>query len=419
MFREFNLRRLGIFILEHLDIALKPNRDNNPPLVSVIMPVLNSERYLAEAIQSVLDQSFADFELVIISEYGNSEESERIIASFSDSRISVIKNVEKLGFVKSLNHAILQAQGKYVARIDADDLYLPRALEYLASHLEEHDDIFLCYARQQTPFGLGSPFLGSHDKIKATLLFLWYINHPMMWRRREFIDHGLFFNENAAMEDFALFSELVHTFKFAQINEYLYIYRITDDSITNKKLDKLCLNTREIISKNIARLGVQIPYQDLYLFQLWRRPLCGHTLRERRNAKYLLKNYLFDILAANKQLCQYDNTFLFEACDEKYLAATDERLFGFNDILNPRKGFSNIYPDKLRACFNLCLWRTKRFFRSIIKVLLRPPFRLFKAWALKQQTPAAIAATTPLADYTAAQKSALFLTLLIRRIRRL
>lgn len=351
------------------------------PLVSVIMPVLNSENYLAEAIQSVLSQSLEDFEYIIVSEYGNSPQSEQILASFTDPRLCIIRNTERLGFVPSLNLAIRHARGKYLARIDADDVYQPNALASLSAFLEKHQDVFLCYARQRTPFGVPSPFIGNPESIKARLLFLWHMNHPMMWRRKEFIDHGIFFNENNAMEDFALFSELIHTFTFAQINEFLYIYRITENSITNKKIDNLTLNTHEIISKNLSRIGIAIPKADMYLFQLWTKPLSHCSNHERQKAKSLLRKYLFDILDANERLGLYDTRALLKACEEKYLAVTGQIFLNFCDIINPKSSFEGIYSNKLLACCRLCLWHGKSFICRGVISILRPMYRWLKVLA--------------------------------------
>ena len=356
------------------------------PLVSVIMPLFNSERYLAEAIQSVLAQTFTNYEFIIVSEFGNSKESLQILASFSDPRIRVIQNTKKLGFVPSLNLAIKEARGKYLARIDADDLYQPETLASLSSFLETHHNIFLCYARQQTPFGMSSPFVETPQKIKARLLFLWHMNHPMMWRRKEFIEHGVFFDEKNAMEDFALFSELAFAFDYAQLNEFLYIYRMTDESITNKKIDILCLNTRTIILKNLARLGVAIPEEDVYLFQLWNKPLHNCPAPEKKRAIRALKKHLFAILLANNARQLYMDEALLEACCEKYHDVTGKKLFDVIDILKPEAGLENMHPNKSRAVFDLWLWQGKNIISRALIRLLRPFYHRLKAWLTVTQS---------------------------------
>lgn len=92
------------------------------PRITVLMSVYNGDEYLRESIESILNQTFYDFEFLIISEYDTSDESLAIIQSYSDERIRHIHNTTHLGLVKSLNRGLKEAKGKYVARMDADDI---------------------------------------------------------------------------------------------------------------------------------------------------------------------------------------------------------------------------------------------------------------------------------------------------------
>lgn len=104
------------------------NSQNENPKVTVLMPVYNAERYLRDAIDSILAQSFTDFELLIIND-GSTDGSVEIIASFSDPRIRVVHNNRNLGLVATLNKGIDLARGNYIARMDNDDISLPKRLE--------------------------------------------------------------------------------------------------------------------------------------------------------------------------------------------------------------------------------------------------------------------------------------------------
>src|SRR3989338_7703392 len=98
------------------------------PAISVIMPVYNGEKYLREAIESILNQSFSDFELFIIND-GSTDGTAGIIASFHDPRIVYLKNESNLGLSRSYNRGIDAARGKYIARMDADDMSIPKRFE--------------------------------------------------------------------------------------------------------------------------------------------------------------------------------------------------------------------------------------------------------------------------------------------------
>ena len=101
---------------------------NNLPLITVLMPVYNGEKYLQQAIESILKQTFTDFEFLIIND-GSTDNSENIILSYDDSRIRYIKNEENLRLIRTLNKGIELAKGKYIARMDCDDISLPYRFE--------------------------------------------------------------------------------------------------------------------------------------------------------------------------------------------------------------------------------------------------------------------------------------------------
>src|SRR6476620_6374719 len=117
------------------------------PLVSVVMPVYNARKFLAKAISSIISQSLANFELIIIND-GSTDGSPEIINSFAstDKRIHVISNPSPLGkagdAAKELG--IKMSKGKYIAIMDADDTAMPNRLEVQYNFMEAHPDIFLC-----------------------------------------------------------------------------------------------------------------------------------------------------------------------------------------------------------------------------------------------------------------------------------
>ena len=103
------------------------NSNENLSLVSVIMPVYNGAMYLNEAITSILGQTYSNFEFIIIND-GSTDRSEEIILSFSDSRIVYVKNPENYRLIKTLNLGFSMAKGRYIARMDADDISHPDRL---------------------------------------------------------------------------------------------------------------------------------------------------------------------------------------------------------------------------------------------------------------------------------------------------
>ena len=113
------------------------------PLVSVAMPAYNSEEYVKQAIDSVLAQTFSDFELIIVND-GSSDRSKEIILSYTDERIRYLENEKNLGIVKTRNRCIANAAGKYIAVLDNDDIALPFRLEEQVRFLEANSDYGVC-----------------------------------------------------------------------------------------------------------------------------------------------------------------------------------------------------------------------------------------------------------------------------------
>ena len=112
------------------------------PQITVLMSVYNCERYLSEAIESILNQSFSDFEFLIIND-GSTDNSRNIILSYADPRIRFFENEKNIGLTHSLNKGLRLATGQYIARMDADDVSMPKRLEKELTFLNQHHSVGL------------------------------------------------------------------------------------------------------------------------------------------------------------------------------------------------------------------------------------------------------------------------------------
>jgi hypothetical protein len=126
------------------------------PTVSVLLPVWNGERYLADAIDSVLAQTFADFELIVVDD-GSNDGSGALIRRYRDRRIQRIENEKNLGVTRSLNLATARARGRYLARMDADDRCAPERFERQVAFLDAHPRVALVASRARRIDAHGSP----------------------------------------------------------------------------------------------------------------------------------------------------------------------------------------------------------------------------------------------------------------------
>ncbi len=113
------------------------------PKISVVLPVYNSEKYIAEAVQSILDQTFTDFELLIIND-ASTDGTLQILESFKDDRLKIINNPTNLKVVKSLNKGLELAQGEFIARMDADDIAYPQRFEKQIAYFKKYPQVDVC-----------------------------------------------------------------------------------------------------------------------------------------------------------------------------------------------------------------------------------------------------------------------------------
>lgn len=203
------------------------------------MPTFNSEKYVADTIWSVLNQTFGDFEFLIVNEFGSNDDTIQIIKMFDDLRIRVIQNTERLGLAESLNLGIREARGKYIARIDADDLCDKERFKLQVEFLDNNEEYGVCGSWQHH-FGIDTDYIHkvpvAHEDLKAQFVYNCELCHStLMLRRDYFINNNLFFNKNAAAEDYELWTRAIYKFKFANIPRVLGEYRIGEDNITAKK----------------------------------------------------------------------------------------------------------------------------------------------------------------------------------------
>ncbi|MFM7684234.1 MAG: glycosyltransferase family 2 protein [Bacteroidota bacterium] len=204
-------------------------------LVSVVMPVFNSEKYLHEAIDSILNQSFENFEFLIIND-GSTDSSESIIKSFSDKRIKYYAFEENVGYLKCLNFGIQNALGKYIARMDSDDISLPNRFSYQVDYMENNQEIGVCGTFIQY-FGDESGFWRppiKSEAIKAGLINGSTISHPAsMIRASVLFENKIEYSKEYYLaEDYYLWYQLSSLTEFYNIPEVLLRYRINDKQVS-------------------------------------------------------------------------------------------------------------------------------------------------------------------------------------------
>ena len=236
------------------------------PLVSVLMPVYNGEKYLAEAIESILNQTFVNLEFLIIND-GSTDRSLEIINSFVDSRIVLIDNASNKGLIYSLNRGIALAQGRYIARMDADDVSNPLRIERQIAFLEAHPDVGYCgtWARKIDASGnvLGCMRrLTQSEPLRISLLFSSPYIHPTMVIKSELLKKYCYDKDFKHVEDFELWTRLSVEAKGINIPSFLLSYRWHGDNISVKQNTEQGRTSELIVTRSVEALGLQMTHEE-------------------------------------------------------------------------------------------------------------------------------------------------------------
>jgi len=228
----------------------------NNSSVIVLMPVYNGEAYLKEAIESILNQTFKDFEFLIINDASTDQSLEIINKYLTDKRIKLINNEKNMGLVYSLNKGLDLANSKYIVRMDQDDIALPTRLEKQIEFMEKNPDVgvsgtwFEIFYMENTNTCLVQHPI-EHRDIQINMLFECSIGHPTVCLNLPlFNKYNLRYDsqfENA--EDYELWSRAINYFKFANIPEVLLKYRLHTTNISRSK-EKEQKEKSDIIRKN-------------------------------------------------------------------------------------------------------------------------------------------------------------------------
>lgn len=214
----------------------------NPVKISVLMPVYNAESYLREAIDSILAQTFDDFELIIIDD-GSTDQSVLIVNSYDDRRVKLFTKVANEGIVETLNKGISLCSGEYIARMDADDVSLPRRLELQQQYLDMHPDVAMVAVKAAFINHLGvesgswpqDRSTTSYEQIRRLLPKTNCIVHPSVMIRGTIARTYRYSKNQRTTEDYDLWLRLAaDNHKIEKIDEILIKYRVHKDSITSK-----------------------------------------------------------------------------------------------------------------------------------------------------------------------------------------
>ncbi|MBT6052590.1 MAG: glycosyltransferase [Candidatus Scalindua sp.] len=213
----------------------------NNPVVSIIMSVYNEQAHVGEAVESILNQTFNDFEFIILND-GSLDLTQKILEKYKqkDPRIKVY-NQKNIGLTKSLNKAIGFANGRYIARFDADEISVEMRLEKQVAFLDAHPEIGMvgssCRNIKDTD-GKEEDwvFPSENDKIRSGLIRNNMFNHGSVMIRKEVLDSVGLYNESFYfVQDYELWGRVAKNFKVFNLPEILLIRKVTRNSISQQR----------------------------------------------------------------------------------------------------------------------------------------------------------------------------------------
>lgn len=323
-------------------------------MVSVIMCAYNSEAFISETIDSILEQTYQNLELIIVDD-GSTDMTEKIILSYNDKRINYIKNQANKGIFWSANIGLKNSRGKYIARIDSDDIAHKMRLEEQVSFMEKNPEIGLCGTESIT-FSSDkkhnkSILPHSHDEIRAYFMFSNCVVHPTIMVRKSVLEaHGVEYNSKyVAGGDFAFYMSLINKTQFANIPKPLLYYRLHNQNITKlKKQEQSTTSSSErvvYLKLLLGNIEAKEEFLDKHLSIISKKI---HTIKDLKE--------LIDWMLYIKQINKVENLF-----DEKALLFSCS-LFLYRRVLHTKLqtvGLLHLLLTKYSMFFKPLPWQYK------------------------------------------------------------
>lgn len=278
--------------------------------ISVVMPVYNCEKYLKEAIDSVINQTYSNLELIIIDDC-STDNSVNIINSYHDERIILIRNDKNLGIAKTLNKGIEISKGKYLARMDADDICYLHRLEIQYNFMENNLDIGMCGSSvevfTESNTNIHECPVGD-DEIKVLQMFNTAFAHPSVMIRKNILDkYDLRYDDfYEGMEDYELWIRMSQITKLANIKEVLLKYRSHSGQVTKKVSSLQCQRMKIIKERILKNLNENFTQEDVEILMMY----STNEIFKHEYMIYKVFNLFDKIIKNNLQSQVYDDKTL-------------------------------------------------------------------------------------------------------------
>ena len=296
--------------------------------VSVLMSIYNNEAHLPAALDSILQQTFSDFELIAIDDC-STDGSWEILTGYAerDRRIRPIRNPENIGLTRSLNQGWALARGKYIARMDADDISLPSRFAKQVAFMEAHPKVGVCGTWTKTigvstrDFAKDSinPYPPDDKTIRCWLLFGVGLAHPAVFLRQElFLKARLSYdNSYRCCQDYNLWVRASGYFELANIPEVLLFYRLHPQQVGQTYGEKLRVsNNQRVWTILFKTLALDVAQEEFAIHgAIYLRRFQTHQIFVEQAERWLLK-----LKSANEKMSVYDELALAKFLGDRWFA---------------------------------------------------------------------------------------------------
>jgi glycosyltransferase involved in cell wall biosynthesis len=331
------------------------------PAVTVLMPVYNSEAYLEEAIASILGQTYTDFEFLIIND-GSTDRSASMIESYADRRLRVIHKSKNQGLIATLNEGLAESRGRYIVRMDGDDISLPDRIARQVAYMEAHPDVGLCGTWFED-FGAGMPsrtirYSESDTEIRIRHLYQTHVAHPTAIIRKSVLTkHNLQFDPDYVHgEDYHFWVCMSRFCKISNIREVLVRKRDHPGNVSNRFAEIQRATCNRVKRLQFEWMGLKLTPEEAEIYSRF----ANTEWNFQKNEFERLANMLNHIHQANQK-----SGFIERDAYSHYLAGKWFHLC----LNNPDLGLNRLRIYNKLACRDLYTPSLKSRFSMMIKTV--------------------------------------------------
>jgi glycosyltransferase involved in cell wall biosynthesis len=324
------------------------NKLSEKPFVTVFMPVYNAGKYLNEAIISILNQTYENFEFLIVND-GSTDDSLNTIKSFNDKRIRLIENESNKGLITSLNVGLTESRGEYIVRMDADDISLPNRIEKQINFLISNPEYGLLGSWFED-FGENIPnkivkYSSEDTEIRIRHLYQTHISHPTAVIKKKIIDkYNLQFDSDRVHgEDYDFWVRISEYCKMSNYPEILVRKRDHPKSITNhysKSMSETCTKVKQY---QFQKMGIELNRTQLDLYTRFADPEWHFNPSELNTLEEMLNN----IILAN------DTSAFIPVDDFRYYISEKWFHLCYHNNKIKNQGFIRFHRSHFSKYFNL------------------------------------------------------------------